>query len=426
MKKETTKKLPNSLIEYEIQMTIHKDTDKSLYKVNIKGNPKEVYCLKEVYITTKNKLKYINSIEILKHLKHSHIIRLYHYFHENDNLYIVYEYCNGSTLHELINKKLMDEDSLTEREILQFSIQIFSGLMYLHSKGIVHRDISYDNIILNENMVKIKGFTYGIEDRSLTKSEFDNEKEENKRPFKAEALFGSIYFKSPELVSYYDYNFLVDTWSVGILLLYLYNKDFPYKNRIEDKIKFEIINENLDMNIYKINSESSEITMFLSNVIKSLLNKSLNKRISSKEAFYLIENYVISSNFPIEYEKNSKRVKSCVSSKGVITFDTCMNKEKEKEKDNEVNEDSLRLRSQFKSNINLSISKNHIFDGGLIKHSKSFGHMTPKEIEDNAIKANRKLIENVDLRTQNFEDVMNMSQFKERKVKKELTIKDVK
>lgn len=77
----------------------------------------------------------------------SQIPRLYAYFSENGQFYLVQEYIEGKTLTQLVQEKgLMDENS-----VKQILISILPVLDYIHSKGIVHRDIKPENILIDIN-----------------------------------------------------------------------------------------------------------------------------------------------------------------------------------------------------------------------------------------------------------------------------------
>ncbi len=74
----------------------------------------------------------------------SQIPRLYAYFAEGGQFYLIQEYIEGQTL----TQKLQQQGILSEIEVKEILINILLILEYVHSKGIVHRDIKPDNIIL--------------------------------------------------------------------------------------------------------------------------------------------------------------------------------------------------------------------------------------------------------------------------------------
>lgn len=76
-------------------------------------------------------------IKIQKKLDHPHIIKLYHYLEDKDNVYLILEYAPNGNLFFYLRKK----KKLTEKEAFIYFLQTCIGIDYLHKKGIVHRDL---------------------------------------------------------------------------------------------------------------------------------------------------------------------------------------------------------------------------------------------------------------------------------------------
>jgi len=88
--------------------------------------------------------KLIDEVEILKWLDHPHIIKVYQYFNNEKNIFIVTELCKGGELFDYIEENVFSEDKTA------FVIkQILSAINYCHNNKIVHRDIKPENILLN-------------------------------------------------------------------------------------------------------------------------------------------------------------------------------------------------------------------------------------------------------------------------------------
>lgn len=86
----------------------------------------------------------LKEIDILMSLNHPNIIHVKEYFEESSRVYIIMEYLAGGELLEvLINKGRYTEDDA--RIIFK---QLIEGVKYLHAKGIVHRDLKLDNLLL--------------------------------------------------------------------------------------------------------------------------------------------------------------------------------------------------------------------------------------------------------------------------------------
>ena len=95
--------------------------------------------------------KYLdNEIAILKEIKHQNIIKLYEVQETTQFYYLVMEYCNGGGLSDCLDKyKKKFKKPFPEETVQYLMRQIISAINYLHKKGILHRDIKLDNILLN-------------------------------------------------------------------------------------------------------------------------------------------------------------------------------------------------------------------------------------------------------------------------------------
>uniref|UniRef100_A0A1A8F740 Serine/threonine-protein kinase PLK n=1 Tax=Nothobranchius korthausae TaxID=1143690 RepID=A0A1A8F740_9TELE len=92
--------------------------------------------------------KITNEIELHRTLSHKHVVKFSHYFEDQENIYIFLELCSRKSLAHIWKAR----HTLTEPEVRYYLKQIISGLKYLHSRGILHRDLKLGNFFVNENM----------------------------------------------------------------------------------------------------------------------------------------------------------------------------------------------------------------------------------------------------------------------------------
>lgn len=84
---------------------------------------------------------------MLHKLKHSQIPRFGEFFREGQQLYLVQEFIEGETYQALLERRLQQGETFNEAEIIRFLQQVLPILSYLHQQGVIHRDVSPDNIM---------------------------------------------------------------------------------------------------------------------------------------------------------------------------------------------------------------------------------------------------------------------------------------
>ena len=144
-------------------------------------------------------------------LSHPNSVSVYHVRHSDDVEYIVMERIEGITLKQYLQKKSVLEPA----EVLDFTIQIAKALEHAHSKGIIHRDIKPQNImLLKDGMIKVADF--GI-------ASLESDIEENN----GEAV-GSVHYIAPEQARGQAPDARSDIYSLGIVMYEMLTGKLPY------------------------------------------------------------------------------------------------------------------------------------------------------------------------------------------------------
>lgn len=161
-----------------------------------------------------------------KFISHScpQIVRIYQHFVKDNKIYIVMEYLESGSLLGIMKRKIQfDEVSISYimRELLK-------ALVFLHHKGILHRDIKADNILVGRNKeIKLADFGIFAEvTRSLTKRN---------------TVIGSHYWMAPEIFLEESYDTKVDIWSTGITAIELANGKPPFSDRLNHAVTEMIV-----------------------------------------------------------------------------------------------------------------------------------------------------------------------------------------
>ena len=169
-------------------------------------------------------------INILKSVKHKHIVQLYEVLQTSRHIFIIMEYCEGKDLLDYI----LTKSKLSEEESLKYFQQLINALFYLHSQNIAHRDIKIDNMLLDRNR-DLKLVDFGLS----TKYPDDN---------LLDQPCGTVVYAAPEVLQGREYHgMLADVWSSGIVLYGMLSGYLPFgeqddeinrQNIIMGKIRF--------------------------------------------------------------------------------------------------------------------------------------------------------------------------------------------
>lgn len=93
----------------------------------------------------------------MRNLKYPHILRIFHYNQDKNNIYLILECAKTGSLRDMLNI----HQNITEDEAFSLFCQCCLGLEYLHSKNLIHGDFRIENILLSEqNNVKLVDCCY--------------------------------------------------------------------------------------------------------------------------------------------------------------------------------------------------------------------------------------------------------------------------
>jgi serine/threonine protein kinase len=139
-------------------------------------------------------------IEIMKRVRHRHVVSLFELFESPTCLWLILELIDGGDLRHLLASHSHYSEQMASRHMKQ----MMEGLHYLHSRGVVHRDIKLDNILIhgdtNGGIVKIADFGLSALVQVGTRGYDPNESGKRKRYNKLTERWGTPMFYAPELI----------------------------------------------------------------------------------------------------------------------------------------------------------------------------------------------------------------------------------
>jgi len=169
-------------------------------------------------------------LDIMKKLKHPHIIELYDIMQFNSKVYLVLEMAGHGDMLEYIKLR----GAIPDEKAAIMYYQLAHAITYLHSLNIVHRDLKCENILLDaKNMVKVSDFGFS---RNLAYGDLSS------------TFCGSAAYAAPEILQGIPYiGAAYDVWSMGVILYIMVCGSMPYddtnvkkmiRNQIDKKVSF--------------------------------------------------------------------------------------------------------------------------------------------------------------------------------------------
>uniref|UniRef100_A0A8C6EH38 Serine/threonine-protein kinase 33 n=1 Tax=Microcebus murinus TaxID=30608 RepID=A0A8C6EH38_MICMU len=221
-------------------------------------------------------------VNILKSVKHEHIIHLEQIFETPKKMYLVLELCEDGELKEILNRK----GHFSENETRLIIQSLASAIAYLHSNDIVHRDLKLENIMVkssfiddnNELNLNIKVTDFGLAVKKQGRGEA-----------MLQTTCGTPIYMAPEVINAHDYSQQCDIWSIGVIMYILLCGQPPFLANSEDKL-FELIKKGelrFEDPIWDSVSDSAK------SVLKQLMKVDPAHRITAKE---LLDNQWLTGN----------------------------------------------------------------------------------------------------------------------------------
>jgi calcium/calmodulin-dependent protein kinase I len=226
------------------------------------GEKVAIKCVNKKLVEKPENLK--TETSLLQMVDHPHIVKLMDICDTKDTLFIIMELMEGGELYDEIVKR----KHFTEKDASYIMYQLFSALQYLHARGIVHRDLKLENLLLKKTGgdLEIKLADFGLS-----------------KVFTGEALqtaCGTPYYVAPEILHGEGYDHKIDTWAAGVLLYVLLSGRLPFSGDSDVELFRAIIETEL---VWK-KPQFDTVSLEAKDLIQKLITKDPVKRFDATQA----------------------------------------------------------------------------------------------------------------------------------------------
>ncbi|CAB3990613.1 serine threonine- kinase PAK mbt [Paramuricea clavata] len=242
MKETNDPNLSKSKLMYSDEPVTHEQFRQALQKVVKPGNPRELFdrfvkigegstgivciatekrsgrqvAVKKMDLRRQQRRELLfNEVVIMRDYHHPNIVEMYGSYLIDNELWVVMEFLEGGSLTDIVTHT--SSFSLTEEQIAHISKSCLKALAFLHSQGVLHRDIKSDSILLTTSgQVKISDFGFCAQVTQDVP--------------KRRSLVGTPYWMAPEIIARQPYGPESDIWSIGIMVIEMIDGEPPYFN----------------------------------------------------------------------------------------------------------------------------------------------------------------------------------------------------
>jgi serine/threonine protein kinase len=243
------------------------------------------FALKQIEKTTLVNPKYVNQlfneISLLRKLDHKNIIKLYRVYEDPECVYLVLEYVPCGNLLQ----KVLKEKRFKYEDIREFATKLFEVLNYIHSQGVIHRDLKLENILMTSQkfLTDFKLADFGLacySDKSL------------------KLKSGSPGYMAPEILRGESYSTKVDIFSAGVIIYILFTSSSPFLAVSQDKVIQKNLKCDIDFDCKALKSLGKETL----GLMKSILCSDPTFRPTALQVLKILKN----DGSDQEFEKSGK------------------------------------------------------------------------------------------------------------------------
>ncbi|MCI5165749.1 MAG: hypothetical protein D3903_06545 [Candidatus Electrothrix sp. GM3_4] len=257
-----------ALPQYQVVKQLYYESVHSIIYRSIREQDNEpviLKMLKEEYVSPEELSRRKQEYEIITSLSHPGIIKAYGIERYQHTIILILEYFGGNSL-----QRIMENQRVTVQEFFPLALQLADSLAYIHAEGIIHKDISPDNILVNQETNQLKITDFGSASRLL----YETPSLQN-----PERLQGKLAYLSPEQTGRINRRIdcRADLYSMGIIFYELLTGHLPFQSL--DAL--ELVHAHIAKVPFPVYKVAPHIPRILSDIVMKLLRKNADERYQS-------------------------------------------------------------------------------------------------------------------------------------------------
>lgn len=185
-------------------------------------------CCEDATIAAKLERQFMQEVHCLSQLHHPSIVKFMAASWKPPVCCLIMEYVPGGSLRAFLHRN--ESGSLPMKTVLSMALDVAMGMEYLHSQGVVHRDLKSENLVLTEDLhLKLTDFGVGCLETECDSRSADT---------------GTYRWMAPEMISHKHYSKKVDVYSFGVVLWELVTGEVPFQDMTPVQVAYAVVNKN--------------------------------------------------------------------------------------------------------------------------------------------------------------------------------------
>eukprot|EP00307_Rebecca_sp_RCC1486_P006600 CAMPEP_0119413524 /NCGR_PEP_ID=MMETSP1335-20130426/5582_1 /TAXON_ID=259385 /ORGANISM="Chrysoculter rhomboideus, Strain RCC1486" /LENGTH=420 /DNA_ID=CAMNT_0007438323 /DNA_START=83 /DNA_END=1342 /DNA_ORIENTATION=+ len=257
---------------YELGKVLGEGAYGKVRAAHLKADPSQQVAIKILKRPPTDQLeKLVQEVEIMRRLQHPNVVKVIDLFLTSTKVYIVMEHVAGGELFDAIVK----QGQYTEMDARRIARTLCETIAYFHEKGVAHRDLKPDNVLLSDNSPGADVATgIKIADFGLSKAACEGEE------LAMRTACGTPGYVAPEVITRQPYSTQVDMWSLGVIVYVLLSGRLPFDGANDTEVCHNTVHGSVKFFSPYWDSISNEAKSFVS----ALLQRRPEKRLTAVQA----------------------------------------------------------------------------------------------------------------------------------------------